>query len=95
MGIFKAGKELGEHKEELTEEPPTDPGFTIPEAVSEEVPTASPTMKEGEVTGIYRMALESVDANLMEKKVTLSKAVRIREHATAQARRVRAKATKK
>jgi hypothetical protein len=95
MGIFKTKKELDEVQEELTEEPPTDPGIEVPEAIIEETQMAPPSMKEGEVTGIYRMALESVDANLLEKKVTLSKAVRIREHATAQAQRVRAKASKK
>lgn len=94
MGIFKHHKELGEEIEELTEEPPTDLGVEIPEAEIEEV-SAAPSMKEGEVTGIYRLALESVDANLLEKKVTLSKAVRIREHATAQAQRVRSRVTKK
>ncbi len=50
-----------------------------------------PVSTEGEVTSLYRLAMESVDANLAEKKVTTSKAVRVREHATHQAKMVRAK----
>lgn len=95
MSLFHK-KEHHHKMEELPEEPPTDPAgiptFQI-EALSSPLP--EPGMKEGEVTGIYRVALESVDANLLEKKAAISKAVQVQEHATKQTQKVRAKAARK
>lgn len=90
MGIFGAKKELAE-MEELDKEPTTDPEMTPPMAEA----VAAPPGRMGEVTGIYRMAMETVDANLLEKKATISKAVRIKEHAARQAQMVRSKTAKR